>query len=255
MPIHDWTRVNAGIFHDFHHVWIAEMRQALNRGLLPAGYYALAEQMAGGLGPDVLALQAPPTPGSNGSATEPTVSAGGPSAVAVAVCPPRVRFTFEAEAEAYTQAQRTLVIRHSSEHRIVALIEVVSPGNKASAHPFRTFLDKSLAALSRKIHLLLIDLLPPGPRDPRGVHATVWEELTGERFSPPTDKPLTLAAYSAGLVKRAYVEPVAVGDTLPDMPLFLAADNYVNVPLERTHQEAWAGVPAFYRAILESPRA
>jgi hypothetical protein len=22
MPMHDWTRVDAGIYHDFHHEWI-----------------------------------------------------------------------------------------------------------------------------------------------------------------------------------------------------------------------------------------
>ncbi len=46
MPIHDWTRVDAGIFHDFHTVWIGYLRTALNEGLLPEGYYALAEQHA-----------------------------------------------------------------------------------------------------------------------------------------------------------------------------------------------------------------
>ena len=44
MPIHDWTRVDAGIFHDFHLGWIAEIRHVLNGGLLPPNYYALAER-------------------------------------------------------------------------------------------------------------------------------------------------------------------------------------------------------------------
>jgi hypothetical protein len=46
MPIHDWTRVEAGIFHDFHHGWIEEIKRTLNAGLLPDDYYALAEQHA-----------------------------------------------------------------------------------------------------------------------------------------------------------------------------------------------------------------
>src|SRR4029078_9777852 len=58
MPIHDWTRVDAGIFHDFHHEWISTIRRALNDGLLPADYSALAEQQAAGFGPDVLKWQA-----------------------------------------------------------------------------------------------------------------------------------------------------------------------------------------------------
>jgi len=57
MPIHDWTRVGAGIFHDFHHAWIEELKRSLNRGVLPPDYYALAEQFAAGFGPDVLTLQ------------------------------------------------------------------------------------------------------------------------------------------------------------------------------------------------------
>ena len=26
MPIHDWTRVAPGIFHDFHNAWVMELR-------------------------------------------------------------------------------------------------------------------------------------------------------------------------------------------------------------------------------------
>jgi hypothetical protein len=43
MPVHDWTLVEDGIFHDFHVGWIAQLRTALNNGLLPPGYYALEE--------------------------------------------------------------------------------------------------------------------------------------------------------------------------------------------------------------------
>jgi hypothetical protein len=57
MPIHDWTRVTAGIWHDFHGVWISELRTALNDGLLPSEYYALSEQIAGPRGPEVLTPQ------------------------------------------------------------------------------------------------------------------------------------------------------------------------------------------------------
>ena len=71
MPVHDWARVDAGIFHDFHHAWIEELKRMLNAGLLPSDYYALAEQHAAGFGPDVLTLQTadsedsepPPSPG------------------------------------------------------------------------------------------------------------------------------------------------------------------------------------------------
>ena len=50
MPLHDWTRVGAYAYHDFHTAWLVAVRNALNRGILPAGYYARAEQVAGDIG-------------------------------------------------------------------------------------------------------------------------------------------------------------------------------------------------------------
>ena len=57
MPLHDWTRVDAGIFHAFHHSWSTDIARALNRRILPEDYYALPEQPAAGFGPHVLTLQ------------------------------------------------------------------------------------------------------------------------------------------------------------------------------------------------------
>lgn len=239
MPVHDWTRVSAGTFHDFHCAWIVEIRNALNSGLLPADYYALAEQMAGDISPDVLTLR---------TETE------GPSeprgATAVEAAPPRVRFTASAEMDLYALKQSTLVIRHSSDDRIIALIEILSPGNKSSRHAFRSFLEKAAAALVQGYHLLLIDLQPPTVRDPQGIHGALWAEICDGDYVAPSDKPLTLAAYSAGLLKKAYVEPIAVGDSLPDMPLFLDPSAYVPVPLEKTYLSAWSGVPKRWQAVL-----
>ena len=58
MPIHDWTRVEAGDFHDFHQCWVVALGNALNGGLLPPGYMAMAEQVTGRPIPDVVTLQA-----------------------------------------------------------------------------------------------------------------------------------------------------------------------------------------------------
>jgi hypothetical protein len=56
MPMHDWTRVDAGIYHAFHHEWISEIYRAVLKRL-PPDYYSLPEQQASGFGPDVLALK------------------------------------------------------------------------------------------------------------------------------------------------------------------------------------------------------
>jgi hypothetical protein len=66
----------------------------------------------------------------------------------------------------------------------------------------------------------------------------------------PHDKPLTLVSYCAGPEIVAYVEPVAVKDPLPDMPLFLAPDRHIACPLEATYQTAWDQFPAVLKAPL-----
>lgn len=51
MRVHDWSRVDVGTFHHFHHSWIEEIQRALNGGLLPEWLYALAEQQVSEFGP------------------------------------------------------------------------------------------------------------------------------------------------------------------------------------------------------------
>lgn len=47
MPMHDWSRVDVSIYHDFHQCWTMELSNRLNAGLLPPGYAALVEPHAG----------------------------------------------------------------------------------------------------------------------------------------------------------------------------------------------------------------
>lgn len=243
MPAHDWTRVSAGIFHHFHYRWVAAISDALNAGLLPPDYYALAEQIVGDLGPDVLTLQID-VPGESAPGGPPT------GTIASADAPPKVQFTAETEMEQYALKQSTLVVRHTSGDRIVALVEVVSPGNKGSRDALRAFVEKAGAALFRGYHLMVLDLLPAGPRDPEGTHGAIWKEIADDAYRRPADKPLTLASYDAGPPKTAFVEPLAVGDTLPDMPLFLRPGYYLPVPLEATYDVAWQNFPRRWRRVL-----
>lgn len=248
MPIHDWTRVSAGTWHAFHLSWTSEIQEALNGGLLPPKYYAQAEQIAGPLGPDVLTLQEPDVPPNGKPEAHSGTDDGG---VAVATAPPHVRLTAETEMNDYVLKRRTVVIRHNSGDRIVALVELVSPGNKSAQHAIDSFVEKAHEALFRGYHLLVVDLFPPGPRDPNGIHGAIWSGLSDEPFALPPNEPLTLVAYSAGQRKKAYIEPTAVGRALIDMPLFLTPETYINVPLEATYLAAYRGVPRKWKAVLE----
>ncbi|HEX7379528.1 MAG TPA: hypothetical protein VF278_20565 [Pirellulales bacterium] len=42
----------------------------------------------------------------------------------------------------------------------------------------------------------------------------------------------------------------AVGDDIPEMPLFVGAGRYINVPLEATYSAAFVGVPDVWKAAL-----
>ncbi|MEI8019484.1 MAG: hypothetical protein WCH39_14865 [Schlesneria sp.] len=56
MPIHDWTRLETGDFHDFLQCWVVAIRNAPSSGLLPPDDMAMAEQIAGRPIPDVVSL-------------------------------------------------------------------------------------------------------------------------------------------------------------------------------------------------------
>jgi hypothetical protein len=150
-----------------------------------------------------------------------------------------------------------VVIRHRL-GEIVCVIEIVSPGNKAGRSALRAFVEKSVEFLRHGVHLLVIDLFPPTPRDPQGIHKAIWDVFDeDEPFELPPDKPLTLAAYVAGdlvagIETTAYVEPIGVGDSLPDMPAYLDRSVYVPVPLEATYQTTWSSCPADMRELVET---
>jgi Protein of unknown function (DUF4058) len=144
------------------------LRNALNHGLLPEGYYALAEQHAGGAIADVLTLHRSPEPPE--AAWLPPATGG----IAVAEAPPRVSPKQTVE-PAVLGRRRSLAIRHVSGHRLIALIEIVSPANKDRSRHLDDLINKAISALERGDHVLLVDLFPPGPHDPSGIHGSILQ--------------------------------------------------------------------------------
>ena len=120
MPLHDWTRVPAGLFHHFHQDWTIEIARALNRGLLPPGTAALVEQRSAEREADVLTVKAQSPP----DRFDFEVNGG----VAVAT-PPATRIVRRTVNEHYAERANRIVIRHHL-GRVIAVLEVVSPGNK-----------------------------------------------------------------------------------------------------------------------------
>ena len=240
MPIHDWTRVPSGLFHVFHQSWSIRIMDALNGGILTDGYYALVEQRVSGPEPDVIAVQTQPTElGSNTATLAPPIQ-------------PQTQMILRTSSEAASYAARAnrISIRHPLGH-VVAIIELVSPGNKDSRNAIRSFIEKVVTFLSNGVHLLIVDLFPPNPeRDPNGLHKLIWDEFTDDPFTLPEENPLTIAAYQSAIEYVDHLEFTRVGNPLPDMPLFLANGHHVMLPLEATYQTTWNVCPMPIRELV-----
>ncbi len=102
-----------------------------------------------------------------------------------------------------------------------------------------------------------VELAPPARAVEEGYDRmsdkAIWDSFCDEPFELPSDKPLTVAANFAGIPKKAYVEPVAVGDPLPSLPLFLDPYIYVPAPLESTYETTWQKCPAVVRELVAGP--
>jgi Protein of unknown function (DUF4058) len=237
MPIHDWTRLEPGDFHHFHQGWVVNLTNELNSGLLPPEYMAMTEQVTGRPIPDVVTLQAR-TPKDE------------PGGIAVATAPPTARVISRFEKINYAKRADRVVIRHGR-GKVVAIIEIVSPGNKDSRNAIRTFVEEAADILNQGVNLLIVDLFPPTPRDPQGIHKAIWDEFGDEPFEIPPGKPLTVASYIGGDMPVAYVESIGIGDPIPSLPIFLSETRYIPAPLNATYLQTWAVFPALLKELID----
>jgi hypothetical protein len=241
MPIHDWTRVPAGLFHVFHQAWSTRIMSALNAGVLPKGMSALVEQRANGWEPDVLAIE-------ERRKRRPRLDDDGGL---LTLDPPSTRMVFRSDEEIYADRANRVVVKHHL-GPTVAIIEIVSPGNKDCRPRIDDFVEKAVEFIQKGVHVLVLDLFPPTSCDPLGIHQLIWDMFHVEPFEFPTGKDRILASYEAGREKVAYVEPVAIGDILPSMPLFLTSGKHIKVPLESTYLLAWTDCSEGLREVVET---
>jgi hypothetical protein len=258
LGIHDWTRVDAGTWHSFHYSWIAEIKRFLNGGTLPQGYYAEAEKPAPPIVPDILALQE----AADEIMADVEEDTGGGTALATAVAAPSLAVHRTAApdlAETLPATEpRTLAIRHASGDRLIALLELTSPANKDRRRSVDAFVDKAATALEHGVHVSILDLLPPRPLanadEPHALIPRLARELNLAPLDAPPEKPLMVAALDAGdpptRPLELFAEPLAVGDTLPPLPIFLKPGRHVLLDLPATYAAAWEATPKRWRNVI-----
>jgi hypothetical protein len=243
MPMHDWSKVEPSKYHAMHYEWISQILKLLNSGLLPEEFYALPETRFGKREGDAVTLQIDEI---NEELWDQRVEKQ--QIQSAAILAPRTSTVSLKDHEHYGRKTNRIAIRNERE-RIVAVIELVSSGNKSSRAEIKKFITKAHKLLEKDIHLLVIDPFPPTKRDPDGLHPLIWEDCTSEAFHLPLNKKLSAAAYDSEEM-TAYVEPFAVGDELPTMPLFLASPYYINLPLETAYMRSWNELPTALQKIV-----
>ena len=95
----------------------------------------------------------------------------------------------------------------------------------------------------------------PRPAQPFGILRAIWGEGRERDFALPDDKPLTCVSYVGSPCIEVFLEPVAVGDSLPEMPLFLTPELYVPLPLDATYRATWDAFPAVWQSVLAAAAA
>ncbi len=236
MPLHDWTKTPSGLYHDFHQTWTIYIKNALNLGLLPEEYSAFVEQRSKSRVADVLTIEG------GESTSGPNSGLGNVKTATLLREAPQTSLSYQSANNFYaTRANRIVITHHLG--RVVAVIEVVSPGNKDSQRASREFVNKTLEYLSAGVHVSIVDPFPPSSRDPQGMHKLIWAEIADDLFAFPSGKDRLIAAYEAGAEVRAFVEPMAVGAALPDLPVFIETGVHVKAPLESTYMTAWEVTP------------
>ncbi len=116
------------------------------------------------------------------------------------------------------------------------------------------FAGKVAEFLRTGVHVLVIDILPPTPSAPNGMHAAIWSRLDRDATDDPlpVGRPFLIAGYQAKRKPVAYLDAVGLGQPLPAGPLFLDDKTwFVEVPLEESYMETYRRLPAYLKELLQ----
>ena len=214
-------------WHSFHSAWAAAMARLLNQGVLPAGYYAVPNvDRDGPMEIDVAALREHEAAAANGIGASATWTPPAP-AVAIAVELPPLD-TVEVQ-----------VFADDGDPRLAAAVELVSPRNKDRPQSRQAFAVKCVGYLQQGSSVVTVDTVTTRRAD---LYTAILELLGAatESGAPPS----SLAAVSYRAAGRdepmqqlqAWPIPLALGQPLPTLPLWIAADFAVPLDLDASYQ-------------------
>lgn len=233
MPLQDHFHPpisNRRQWESFHALWTSQIVRTLNRRILPASHFAEAQVHVGSrVEVDVATLE---------NASAPGVSTNGGGGVAVEAWAPPVTtlvmpavFPDEIEIQVYSTTGGA---------SLVGAIEFISPGNKDRRETRRAFAAKCASYLQMGIGVLIVDVVTDR-------HVNLHDDLIelleqSDEFGFPTETPLYSVAYRP--VRRPnqdqieiWRQPLALGQSLPTMPLALRGGPTIPIDLENSYIE------------------
>ncbi len=235
MPLRDHFRAPVNDRHawdELHGQWPAMMVLQLARQLPPAYIAAPKIHLGGSVEIDGAAFHVDDSPAESGP-----IDAGGAAATALwTATEPTLRVETdlpdvdEYEVRVYDVARG---------RRLVAAVELVSPSNKDRPETRQAFVAKCAALLQQNVSVAIIDLVTT--RD-FNLYAELLAFL-GRTDSSVTVPPTSLYAVACRGTRprkrwqfEAWHHPLTIGQPLPPLPLWLAADLAVTLDLETTYE-------------------
>jgi len=218
-------------WESFHVNWAGAIADALNERLLPEGYFAEEHAQIGArVEIDVATFDE----------SRSSAPGGGPTTTLPARVwtPPAATMVIPA---AFPDSFEVLVFDSEGGARLVAAVELVSPGNKDREAHRRAFSIKCASYLCNGIGLIVIDIVTSRQAN---LHNEMMRLLTqGDEFALAQESTLYAIAYRP-IVRvgneriEAWSAALAVGEPLPVLPLALDAELSLPLDLEATYTVA-----------------
>jgi hypothetical protein len=213
----------------FHGAWAAAIARRLNRGVLPAGYYAVPlVDRDGPIEIDVAALREQEVSAPESGAGWPQTWMAPAPAFAVAVD------------LAAVEGVEVQVFADGGDPSLAAAVELLSPRNKDRPAARQAFAVKCVGYLQQGSSIVVVDTVTTRRAD---LHNTILS-LVGVDVGAAALSPSSLSAVSYRAVGReeesqqleVWPEPLALGQPLPTLPLWIAAEFSVPLDLEASYQ-------------------
>lgn len=223
MPLRDHFRPpldKKTSWEGFHGSWPAAIVMALNRKLPPRYLAEPCIHLGVSMEIDVTASdEEMPAPSPSGFDT----GAGG-----VATDPPD-QYAYEVR-----------VFDTWRDRRLVAAVEIVSPGNKDRPESRRAFVTKCAALLQQRVSVVIVDLVTTRQFN---LYGDLLESI-GQADPALAPEPPPLYAAACRWTRRdeawhfeSWLHPLALGQPLPTLPLWLADNFAVPLELEASYEE------------------